>query len=124
MVKVHSPDHTMLFRHFMEGVVRTAMARYPYIPTMDAQLEKLFKVNILPNLHTPPTTALSFKIIRSKKFLQMRQKYDPVLFQIFCSLGALGRCRECECWLPISHPNGLWVLLLFQACMERSGRRL
>lgn len=50
VTSIHDPRQVLLFRHFMEGLVRIAMARYPYMDSLENQVERLFKEAIIPTL--------------------------------------------------------------------------
>lgn len=45
---IHEPDKPLLFRHFLEGVVRMAVARFPHERGLEAQVGRLFREQLLP----------------------------------------------------------------------------
>ncbi|CAD7941794.1 unnamed protein product [Amoebophrya sp. A120] len=80
----HEYNVTMLFRHFLEGLTRVAIARYPYLCDLEKQLEKLFKENIKPLLLVPSTSFATFDMLRAPEWKVVLDQHRPQLWDLFC----------------------------------------
>eukprot|EP00933_Yihiella_yeosuensis_P016347 TRINITY_DN14002_c0_g1_i1.p1 TRINITY_DN14002_c0_g1~~TRINITY_DN14002_c0_g1_i1.p1 ORF type:complete len:1185 (+),score=271.31 TRINITY_DN14002_c0_g1_i1:52-3606(+) len=52
VANIHAPARPLMFRQFIEGFVRLAVARYPNERGLESQVHRLFKDQVLPRLHT------------------------------------------------------------------------
>eukprot|EP00392_Amoebophrya_sp_AT5.2_P009836 g9864.t1 len=80
-------DATMLFRHFLEGLIRVAVARYPFMTDLEKQLERLFKENIKPLLLVPSMSFATFDVLRAPEWKPILDLHKPKLWKVFCEMG-------------------------------------
>jgi hypothetical protein len=90
---VHAPHQTILFRQFMEGLVRVAIARFPYLHSLEDQISKLFKEFISPYI-TKPGTCTSYDFLKTPVYESIFAKrwnffYDKFL-KMACGEGQFG----------------------------------
>ena len=92
---VHSPDRELLFRHFLEGLVRVAPVRLPFLPSLSAQVEVLVKGGVLPLLSLRSSPSLKvFEFMmpngegQGSSIVQVLNEYGETLQKYFCSLSA------------------------------------
>ncbi|CAD7929736.1 unnamed protein product [Amoebophrya sp. A25] len=84
----HSWEVTLLFRHFLEGLVRAAVARYPYMTDLEKQLERLFKENIKPLLHVASISFNAFDMLRAPEWKVILERHQERLLRFFHSISS------------------------------------
>eukprot|EP00928_Gymnodinium_smaydae_P058432 TRINITY_DN4163_c0_g1_i3.p1 TRINITY_DN4163_c0_g1~~TRINITY_DN4163_c0_g1_i3.p1 ORF type:complete len:1144 (+),score=236.26 TRINITY_DN4163_c0_g1_i3:55-3432(+) len=103
--RTSTPLHT---RHFLEGVARMAMARFPDDCGLESQLRRLFRERVGPRLGTAPASpdpALALLVDDSLR--RACERFDPVLWQLFKALAiGDGAHGPPPCWevSPLASP--------------------
>ncbi len=86
MLPLHSAKNVLLFRHFMEGLCRVAIARYPQYDNLELQLGKVFKDNVMPMLNAPAASSALFEVFRTAEFKSVFEKHEAVLMNVFMQM--------------------------------------
>lgn len=86
---IHNPQGHLLFRQFVDGIVRVALARYPCEKSMEIQTQKLFKDKIIPHLEAlrngerQPSSEKAFDFVSDPEFMKVMGEFRPKLLRLF-----------------------------------------
>lgn len=83
LANIHSPKRPLLFRSFLEGMVRMSMARYPNERGLEPQIQRLFKERILPHFDEPYKSEDTFLFLVDKDFQPTLEEFQPLLWRLF-----------------------------------------
>lgn len=82
MKHVHSPCTTMMFRHFLEAIVRLAVARFSLERGLESQIHRLFKDKLKPLENQQPSDEI-FGYFADKTIMPILNEFSPILWQMF-----------------------------------------
>mmetsp|Transcript_99613 Transcript_99613/g.175548 ORF Transcript_99613/g.175548 Transcript_99613/m.175548 type:complete len:1090 (-) Transcript_99613:79-3348(-) len=80
---VHAPHNHMLFRCFLEGIVRISLVRFPLERTMETQAQRMIRERINPNLDKEPASATAFAFLADPAFHKIYEEFKPRLLLLF-----------------------------------------
>lgn len=80
---IHSPTKVLLFRHFLEGIVRIAISRFPHEKGLEHQLRRLFKDKVLPNMNKMSVSEETFTYLVNPRFQTVIKQHESFLWRIF-----------------------------------------
>lgn len=84
LLNLHSPTRPLLFRQFLEGIVRLAPVRFPHERGLESQIQRLFKERILAAVcEPPPASEQIFGFLSQKDFQETLQELTPTLWSLF-----------------------------------------
>jgi len=86
LVNIHSPARPLLFRQFMEGLVRLSLVRFPYENGISSQMHRLFKEHlsaIFDPQHQPSSQDI-FAFLADANFQRTLDEFQSTLWQLFC----------------------------------------
>mgnify|MGYP001809834680 CR=1 FL=1 len=117
-----SANTQLLFRDFCEVLVRVAAARYPLLPSLDAQLQQVITLHLLPLLGASARQLTGFsrasmlgvaavssavlssedgmgleQQLRSPEVVQYLQDHSELLQQLYVAIAAAGRPEGAAC---------------------------
>lgn len=79
---IHQPSRVLMFRHFLESVVRMAVARFPHEKGLEHQVRRVFKERILP--HKEPLGSLHvFSFLMDVDIQNVMREFRPALWRLF-----------------------------------------
>jgi hypothetical protein len=85
---IHAASCPFTFRHFLEGVVRMAIAGYPNEDGLDQRVRRLFKERLIPAIGKPANVsskgALGF--LSDERMERIRKHNEALLWKLFKSL--------------------------------------
>lgn len=82
LTDVHDPSGMMIFRHFLEGIVRLSLSRYPLEKGLEHQLRRLFKESILPKCRMTSTSD-TFEFLVHAGVQEVLDEFHPALWRLF-----------------------------------------
>eukprot|EP00397_Hematodinium_sp_SG-2012_P009454 GEMP01009538.1.p1 GENE.GEMP01009538.1~~GEMP01009538.1.p1 ORF type:complete len:1005 (+),score=261.73 GEMP01009538.1:25-3039(+) len=90
----HAPHKYLLFRHFLEGIVRLALARYTHEECLETMMERVLKDHILSNLNRFCVSEEIFAFLVDEAILEVFKRHHAVLWSIYkrfaCGTGLWG----------------------------------
>mmetsp|Transcript_53786 Transcript_53786/g.149248 ORF Transcript_53786/g.149248 Transcript_53786/m.149248 type:complete len:1067 (-) Transcript_53786:248-3448(-) len=83
--EIHQPSKSLLFRQFLDGVVRISLACFPHERGLEAQIHRLFrqlfKEQTLP-AHDPKSEEV-WSFLVQQEFRQTLEEFGPALWHLF-----------------------------------------
>eukprot|EP00930_Biecheleria_cincta_P095731 TRINITY_DN87667_c0_g1_i1.p1 TRINITY_DN87667_c0_g1~~TRINITY_DN87667_c0_g1_i1.p1 ORF type:complete len:1103 (+),score=193.86 TRINITY_DN87667_c0_g1_i1:74-3382(+) len=105
LANVHAPGRPLLFRQYLESFVRLALARFPNERSLEPQVQRLFKEQLMPSLkaaaHARPDAALQallpdsnvktwtnpiFGLFTQPQVCDVISDLEPLLWKIYITL--------------------------------------
>lgn len=86
---IHNPTGHLLFRQFVEGVVRVALARFPCEKSLEVQCQRLFKERLVPHLEAlragerQPSSEKAFDFLADPDFRRVLADCRPSMARLF-----------------------------------------
>lgn len=92
LANIHDPSRVMMFRHFLEGIVRLAVARFPHEKGLERQLSRMFKEKIEPRFKScaEPSSQAIFAFLVDPPIQDLLKEFDDVLWSLFKKRAAGG----------------------------------
>jgi len=82
--EIHRPSQPLLFRQFLEGVVRLSLARFPHERGLEPQIHRLFKQHIL-RMSDAPSSEDVWTFLVNGEVRQTLKEFEAVLLRLFRS---------------------------------------
>lgn len=81
----HAPNKCLLFRHFLEGIPRIALARYTHEDFLEQMMERVLKDHILPHVNGWPTSNSEtiFAFLVDEPIQGILAKHEEALWRLF-----------------------------------------
>eukprot|EP00933_Yihiella_yeosuensis_P022746 TRINITY_DN17851_c1_g1_i3.p1 TRINITY_DN17851_c1_g1~~TRINITY_DN17851_c1_g1_i3.p1 ORF type:complete len:967 (-),score=190.86 TRINITY_DN17851_c1_g1_i3:262-2880(-) len=83
LLDIHAPNSTMMFRHFLESLVRMAVAIFPNGKGLEQQLRVLVKNRLIPMVGQPPSSKDVFGYLVDPYVQQVFSDYQTDLWTLF-----------------------------------------
>lgn len=89
VTNIHQPNGRLLFRQFVEAMVRVALARFPSERSLEVQTQRLFKEKIIPHLEAirngekQPCSEKAFDFVADPDFKKVLEEFRPDLQRLF-----------------------------------------
>eukprot|EP00931_Biecheleriopsis_adriatica_P003594 TRINITY_DN105393_c0_g1_i1.p1 TRINITY_DN105393_c0_g1~~TRINITY_DN105393_c0_g1_i1.p1 ORF type:complete len:1054 (+),score=208.09 TRINITY_DN105393_c0_g1_i1:48-3209(+) len=85
LIDIHLPDTRLMFRHFLEAIVRVSQACYPHEQGLDSMVKSLLQERILPLLAQPFSTSSqsTFAFVADEKISKVFESCSSRLWQLF-----------------------------------------
>lgn len=79
---IHAPTSYLLFRQFIEAIVRLAPARFPVEKNLEAQVQRIFK-EVKDTLEKDPASQKAFEFIADRETNNVLEQFRPRLLRLF-----------------------------------------
>jgi len=83
IANIHGPSRLLMFRHFLEAIVRLSLARFPQEKGLEHSMRRLLKEKIVPNFGKPTASAHIFAFLVDENFRTAIQEYEASLWRLF-----------------------------------------
>lgn len=83
MANIHSASKPLLFRSFLEGIVRLALVRFPNEKSLETQAQRIFKERVLPLVGQEPASEKAFAFLADADFRRVLDEFEHTLWRLF-----------------------------------------
>jgi hypothetical protein len=90
LASTHDPTRPLLFRQFLEAIVRLSLARFPHEQGLEAQIHRLFKEKLLPRSNEVPASEHLFECLVEREARQVLERHEPALWELFQDCATIG----------------------------------
>lgn len=81
--EIHKPTKKLLFRQFLDGIVRMSLARFPHERGLEAQIHRLFKEQVLPMTESVSRSEDVWSFLVNQDFRRTVKEFEPALMHLF-----------------------------------------
>eukprot|EP00927_Polykrikos_kofoidii_P035786 TRINITY_DN30314_c0_g1_i1.p1 TRINITY_DN30314_c0_g1~~TRINITY_DN30314_c0_g1_i1.p1 ORF type:complete len:1248 (+),score=194.36 TRINITY_DN30314_c0_g1_i1:118-3861(+) len=83
---IHLPGTILIFRQFLEGLVRLALARYPNERGLERQMCRLFKERLVPCFGRSPSSESMWASLANTRLQEVSLEFEAIMWQLFKNL--------------------------------------
>lgn len=83
LADIHAASGVLMFRHFLEGIVRCGLARYPHESGLEGSMRRLFKENIVPRLGDDLASVCAYAHLVDTQIQAVSKEFRPMLSRVF-----------------------------------------
>eukprot|EP00931_Biecheleriopsis_adriatica_P026363 TRINITY_DN16053_c1_g1_i1.p1 TRINITY_DN16053_c1_g1~~TRINITY_DN16053_c1_g1_i1.p1 ORF type:complete len:1165 (-),score=300.95 TRINITY_DN16053_c1_g1_i1:47-3541(-) len=116
LASIHAPARPLLFRQFLEGLVRLSFTRFPNERGLEPQVQRLFKEQVLPSIKAnaaaakPDTGSLNgsvrppsapiFGVFTQPEVQDVVKEVEPLVWKIFVALSGDDAAQQAVTSVP------------------------